>query len=151
MRGREYFYRVDREGALWHDDSKLEDQRFLDFFFRRLRRNDRSLHADWPWVSRCGNELNYARAETSPIVFKRLDADGLHYAGTLTQPFAPESLRVGPEGQLWHPSRHLGPCLLAPRITLGLGNSIEEGEAGFVLHWNGREHRIAVLAENEEQ
>jgi hypothetical protein len=70
--------------------SCLKDVRFLDFFFKRVRRNpyqhtshdgvddDATLTKnsfsfdDCAYVSRCGNELNFIRPDDTPVVYRAL-------------------------------------------------------------------------------
>jgi hypothetical protein len=84
-----YFYYVDAvNGFLFLDDMKhrnftscFKDKAFLSFFYSRLR-VARSTDpgygvygAAFPWVSPCGAELNWIRAEDTPIVFTELRPD----------------------------------------------------------------------------
>eukprot|EP00049_Salpingoeca_infusionum_P012329 m.224930 g.224930 ORF g.224930 m.224930 type:complete len:316 (-) comp15155_c0_seq4:2620-3567(-) len=76
VRGRrEYFYYIDHNGFLFLDDVRIcnftscfKDREFLDFFFNRLRKNDAERHEElFPWISRCGRELNFLRCDDTPI------------------------------------------------------------------------------------
>lgn len=76
---REYFYYIDHQGMLFLDDARMKnftscfkDVKFLDFFFRRLRTNETSRYARFPFVSRCGRERNYIRCDDVPIVYTKL-------------------------------------------------------------------------------
>ncbi|CEL92074.1 unnamed protein product [Vitrella brassicaformis CCMP3155] len=113
---REYFYVVGHQGHLFLEDTEpkniatsLKDGKFLDFFWRQLRENTSrpDLAERYPWVSPCGRELNWVRAEEAPIVFHSLceggDAPFLTYAGSLRVPFHPEQL-VSSRGRFFHPS-----------------------------------------------
>uniref|UniRef100_A0A8B9VA80 Chromosome 8 open reading frame 82 n=1 Tax=Anas zonorhyncha TaxID=75864 RepID=A0A8B9VA80_9AVES len=68
---REYFYYIDHRGQLFLDDAKVKnfitcfkDQRFLTFFFERLRPNRSGRYeAAFPYLSPCGRERNYVRCE----------------------------------------------------------------------------------------
>jgi len=131
---REYFYTIDREGRLRHQGTVLDDPGFVDFFFRRLRRNDTGRHPSHPFVSPCGREMNYVRAADRPVVFRRLiNEQSLLYAATLTVPFTPRSLRVSREGILYHaaPVGEFG--RLVPAVTMDLIDRIEETEHGFAF------------------
>ena len=102
---REYFYRIDAKGRLYHDNTEQTDASFLDFFFRRLKGNDTGQYRDYPYISPCGKEMNYVRSAGAPIVFRRLEQNrSLVYAGSLTQPWEPWNLRIGSDDQLYHPS-----------------------------------------------
>lgn len=80
-----YLYTVDLRGRLFLSDtlrrtdaSALRDARFLDVFFRRLRRSTRDEAAlagepdslAYKWASPCMGEVNLVRAEETPIVFR---------------------------------------------------------------------------------
>ena len=63
---RHYFYKMDTRGRLFLADTKrmnmatsLKDLTFLDFFFKRMKRNDTEVHSEYPYVSVCGRELNF--------------------------------------------------------------------------------------------
>ncbi|KAG0151872.1 hypothetical protein CROQUDRAFT_667577 [Cronartium quercuum f. sp. fusiforme G11] len=93
---------------------------FLDVLLGKLRPNRPSeknsadenlqrqqfLRDGYRWASRCGPELNFVKADCTPIVYQDLCKDNqLSYAGTLTTSFHPESLRVDPTtGYFFHPS-----------------------------------------------
>jgi hypothetical protein len=62
---RQYFYTVDEHGQLFLSDAKVKnfitaykDKTFLDFFTKRIRRNDTGSYSDqFPYISPCGKEL----------------------------------------------------------------------------------------------
>ena len=84
--------------------TSIKDNRFLDFFFRRLKWVDDTMHAwmnannisanEYPFVSPCGKqELNFIRPAAAPIIFHSLvesnDGKGkqLVFGGSMAQPF----------------------------------------------------------------
>lgn len=143
---REYFYRVDLRGRLWHANTVLTDPQFLDFFFRRLRANDSGRHREYPYVSPCAGEQNYLRCEDRAIVFHTLTADGhLLYAATLRVPFDPLALRHSAGGRLYHtaPIGELG--LLRSDLALSMMERLREDDRGYVLEWQGASHPIRRL------
>lgn len=104
-----------------------KDKKFLEFFFKRLKRNTTDHYSeDFPYISPCGREMNYIRCEDLPIVFNQLlKEDGqviqdisaygnnsttpsnefLSYGGTdgLTVPFQPQKLVMLPtSGRIYH-------------------------------------------------
>jgi Domain of unknown function (DUF4505) len=92
----------------------------LDFFFRRLRpvsSNELPLLQstgisvdEYPFVSPCGNELNFVRPAATPIVFHTLDqqATAFLYAGSLLQPFLTANLAISKlTGRLYHRCDHM--------------------------------------------
>lgn len=117
---RAYFYNVDIQGRLFLEETlpknvatSIKDDRFLNFFFRRLRPNDiaKSLAADYPYVSVCTpREINFIRPAVCPIVFHTLEIEErsstkatLYHAGSLATPFSPTCLAVSPQsGCLYH-------------------------------------------------
>ena len=120
MKTREYFYQIDAEGRLEHDGTVLSDVQFLNFFFRRLRRNDTGLYSEFNFVSPCGPEMNYAKSPGTAIVFRSLSADGnsLIYGGSLPWRFEPAALLRGSDDQLYHPGPLQEPGRIAPRLLL---------------------------------
>lgn len=115
---REYFYRIDAKGRLYHDNTEQTDSGFLDFFFRRLKINDTGHHPEYPYISPCGKEMNFVRSAGAPVVFRKLEENrSLVYAGSLTQPWEPMNLRIGSDDQLYHPSP-MGPGRISPDLLL---------------------------------
>jgi len=102
---REYHYRVDREGRLFHEGSEILDPAVLRFFWRTLHRTE-----DGRWLSVCQGEWNWVEPEETPFVIQRLrlSLDGagrlvsaeLALSGDYREPLDPASLAVGPGGML---------------------------------------------------
>jgi hypothetical protein len=93
--------------------SCIKDEKFLDFFFRRLQplrprdedllRGRDILTSEYPYVSPCGIELNFVRPAATPIVFHSLQEDELSYAGCMVQSFEEKHLAISEEtGRLYH-------------------------------------------------
>jgi Domain of unknown function (DUF4505) len=97
--------------------TSIKNVEFLNFFFRRIRRIEkreeeilRALEAeeDYPFVSPCGQELNFVRPADSPIVFHSLhDTDNgekeLVFGGNMVQPFCPDKIALTKDtGRLYH-------------------------------------------------
>ena len=102
-----YFYHVDLQGRLFLEDvnpkniaTSLKSNKFLDFFFRRLKRLPGSSPAhvappgfdDYGFISPCQGERNYVRPADQPIVFHTFEGSELVWGGTLTQAFEPSKL-----------------------------------------------------------
>lgn len=88
---RRYFFHVDLQGRLFLEETEpkniatcLKQDKFLAFFFKRVRRNDlgwgigdgvaeidRALE-DYPFISKCGDEMNFIRPADQAIVFEDL-------------------------------------------------------------------------------
>jgi uncharacterized protein len=87
---REYQYRVDGDGRVFHDGSEIVDAATLRFFLLGMRRE-----ADGRWLVPCQGERNWFSAEDTPFVVQRLRLDveggrlrqiGLVLAGDLGEP-----------------------------------------------------------------
>ena len=121
-----YFYSVDLQGRLFLEEvlpkniaTSLKDEKFVNFFFQRLRRVRDKEKAilekvgaadDYPFVSPCGVELNFVRPADSPVVFHELREDSVNgsgkqlvFGGNLSQPYRPDRLAMSPRtGRLYH-------------------------------------------------
>ncbi|CAM4686764.1 unnamed protein product [Leuciscus chuanchicus] len=164
---REYFYYIDHQGQLFLDDTKVKnfvtcfkDQRFLVFFFNRLKLNESGRYQqDFPFLSLCGRERNFVRCDDQPIVFTHLLSeagleDRLSYCGggaKLTVPFQPESLFMQPvSGRLYHPGpeRGGGVGLVRSALAIDLSAHFEfaagQESSGQPTHfmWAGRRHTL---------
>lgn len=108
--------------------SCFKDKVFLEFFFKRLRRNTTGRHEDaFPYLSLCGRERNFIRCDDLPIVFTHLlDGRDLSYGYTgdkLTFPFSPEQLFMSPEtGRVYHPvdEKYEGVALIRSKLAIEL-------------------------------
>lgn len=105
---------------LFLDDSKMKnftscfkDQKFLQFFFTRIRTNETGRFQDeFPFVSLCGRERNYLRCDDLPVVFTEIlkRPNGTlfsfaHAGDLMTFPFDPESICMLPKtGRIYHPA-----------------------------------------------
>lgn len=113
---REYFYVIDVHGYLYLEEtasknftSAFKNKPFLDFFFSRLDINSTSRYKEnYPFLSRCGPELNYVRADDAPIVYTDLTPDRHNLiwgGGTLKTPFNPALIYVSEKtGFMYHPA-----------------------------------------------
>jgi acyl-coenzyme A thioesterase PaaI-like protein len=122
---RDYFYHVDARGTLTLDGIIQDDPWFLDLFYRRLAQTANPMFSDYPYVSRCGDEMNYLSPADTPIVYMRRDGDRLLYAaGTLSVPFEPASLTYSSQGVLYHkaPVGTLG--RIVPSLAMELSRDI---------------------------
>ncbi len=64
---REYTYRVDGEGRIFHDGSEIVDAATLRFFLLALQRT-----RDGRWLALCQGERNWFEPEDTPFVVQRL-------------------------------------------------------------------------------
>lgn len=152
-----YFYSVDLQGRLFLEESlpkniatSLKDEKFLDFFFSKLRRvrdkekailEEVGAAGDYPFVSPCGIELNFVRPADAPIVFHELredpDSNGkqLVFGGNLSQPYLPEKIAMSPRtGRLYHEltSDNRGAKENKPLTPLHTSESAEKPEYGLI-------------------
>ena len=99
------------------------DKDFLAFFFKRLRLNKTTDYVDeFPYISRCGPEINFLRCENKPIVYTDIISADNHgddriimngIGEKMTFPFNPTKLCMLPKnGRVYHP---------APRKVGGAG------------------------------
>ncbi len=145
---REYHYRVDRDGRLFHAGSEVVDPAVLRLFWRTLRRTE-----EGRWLSVCQGELNWVEAEETPFVVQRLrltlDEAGrlvaaeLILPGDYREPLDPASLAVGAGGFLSSAIR--GGAYLARlgrTAALQLAPHLVEREGIVSLAMGGRLHRV---------
>jgi Protein of unknown function (DUF1285) len=95
---REYRYRVDREGRIFHDGSEIVDPAVLRFFLRAMRRTPAGA-----WLVVCQGEHNWFDVDDTPFVVQRvhleiragaLQAVSLELAGGLREPLDPTTLEA---------------------------------------------------------
>lgn len=124
----------------------------------------------YEWTSPCGFELNLIRCQDMPIVYRELSEDeGMpKWAGSLAEPFRPDSLVVDPRnGYVYHPSPQpssrrrskngsverygslslLGSNLVLSRLAEGLDidpDAFERGVGGSI-EWKGQRYDLGLL------
>lgn len=95
---REYRYRVDAEGRIFHDGSEIVDAPTLRFFLRAMARTP-----EGAWLVVCQGERNWFEADETPFVVQRVrpaPADGasggleLVLAGEHREPLDPGTLET---------------------------------------------------------
>ncbi len=93
---REYTYRVDGEGRVFHDGTEIVDPATLRFFLLALQRTP-----DDRWLALCQGERNWFEAADTPFVIQRLGlgvTDGrlnaveLRLVGDYREPLDPATL-----------------------------------------------------------
>lgn len=93
---REYHYRVDREGRIFHDGTEIVDAATLRFFLLALQRAP-----DGRWLAVCQGERNWFEPYDTPFVVQRLGLGvaegrlrsvGLYFAGDYREPLDPATL-----------------------------------------------------------
>jgi len=95
---REYQYRVDGDGRVYHDGTEIVDAPTLRFFLLGMRREP-----DGRWLVPCQGEQNWFAAADTPFVIQRLRLDvadgglrgaGVILAGELTEALDPAGLET---------------------------------------------------------
>lgn len=135
--------------------SCFKDKQFLEFFFKRLRRNTSGRYEEsFPFISLCGRERNFIRCDDLPIVFTHLLNDGqqLSYGYTgdkLVFPFTPEHLYMSPNtGRVYHPAeqKYEGIALIRSKLAIELskGFEFEAGEDHPPTHFLWKGDRITL-------
>ena len=93
---REYVYRVDAEGRVFHDGSEIVDPPTLRFFLLALQRTP-----EGRWLALCQGERNWFEADDTPFVVQRLGLESaggvlsrveLRLAGDYREPLDPATL-----------------------------------------------------------
>ena len=88
---RQYHYRVDRDGRIFHDGTEIVDGITLRFFLRALTKTP-----EGRWLVTCQGEQNWFEADVTPFVVRRLstNADGfdVHLGGDVVERLAPDTL-----------------------------------------------------------
>lgn len=141
---REYFYSIDSAGRLFHDKSELSDPSFLDFFFQRIRPNNTGRHEAYPFISPCGNEMNFIEPAGIPVVFSSLEDGLFRYAASLRIPFNPDAL-LFQGGAILHPVSDGVLGRPGTRLAMELGAHIVPFGPWFAFQNEGRLHIIEPL------
>lgn len=134
MSTREYFYDLSDRGILSLNGLEQDDPWFVDFFYRRLAPTANPMFPDYPFVSRCGDEMNYVKPADTPIVFTRMEQGRLFYGVSLSVPFNASSLVYSPDGVLYHAAPVGDRGRLVPALATELGCHIEHWGPMYALH-----------------
>ena len=147
---REYRYRVDRDGRIFHDGTEIVDPAVLRFFLRAMTRTD-----DGRCLVLCQGERNWFEAPDTPFVVQRLrlrvevgvlEAAELCFLGDLREPLDPRTLET---------ERDLLFCRIrggAFRARFGriavqpLAPFLVDGGEGSVLVLGGARHPVRAAA-----
>jgi hypothetical protein len=148
---REYRYRVDGEGRVFHDGTEIVDPAVLRFFLRAMRRTE-----DGRWLVVCQGERNWFEVDGTPFVVQRArltrDGDGrptaveLDFAGGLRETLDPTALAAD-GGRLVCRNRS-GQLARFGRVALQqLAPLLQEDGRGAALVLGDARYPIAVAAE----
>jgi hypothetical protein len=147
MAVREYQYKVDTDGRVFHDGSEIVDPATLRFFLLGMRRE-----ADGRWLVPCQGEQNWFSAEDTPFVVQRLRLEveggrlrgiGLVLAGDLQEPLDPATLETE-AGRLYCRVRRGAFRARFGRLAMQqLAPYLEESAGRVTLSLDGARHAIA--------
>ena len=144
---RQYHYRVDGDGRVFHDGSEIVDAATLRFFLLGMRREP-----DGRWLVPCQGEQNWFAAADTPFVVQRLRLDvdagrlrgvGLDLAGGLQEALAPATLE-SEDGRLYCRVRRGAHRARFGRLAMQqLAPHLEESAGRTTLLMGGARHAIA--------
>ncbi|OXU25825.1 hypothetical protein TSAR_015628 [Trichomalopsis sarcophagae] len=168
-RVREYFYYIDHQGMLYLDDTRIKnftscfkDKKFLQFFFKRLQKNNTERYREFPFLSLCGRERNFVRCNDLPIVFTHIlqkenketgekeDHFSYNHAHELLMlPFQPNKIFMSPDtGRVYHPGPEITGGIGLVKSSLAIEFSslfdFEHGEESGPTHflWQGKKYNL---------
>jgi hypothetical protein len=166
---RNYFYHIDLSGRLFNEEvtpkniaTSLKADKFLDFFFKRLRRNDTGEFTDYPYFSPCGKEKNFILPADVGVAFHDYNeaSNELMWGGTLKTIFEPASLAFSKRtGRMYHycpAKKEYALVKSSVAVAFAANIEIEEGDDGeSVYYYNSSEDealklKLAALPEEEE-
>jgi hypothetical protein len=146
MTVRQYQYKVDADGRVFHDGSEIVDPATLRFFLLGMRRE-----VDGRWLVPCQGEQNWFEVEDTPFVVQRLRLDveggrlrrvGLVLAGDLQEPLDPATL-AAEGGRLYCRVRRGAFRARMGRLALQqLAPYLEERDGRVMLLIDGARHVI---------
>lgn len=144
---REYHYRVDAEGRIFHDGSEVLDPLTLRFFVRAMTSTP-----DGRWLVVCQGERNWFECERTPFVVQRVrpvrreDAVGgleLVLAGDSREPLDPATLEAV-DGRLYcRVGRGAFPARFGRLALQQLGAYLADDGGRPVLVFDGRRYPIS--------
>ncbi|MCX6140265.1 MAG: DUF4505 family protein [Candidatus Kapabacteria bacterium] len=136
---RDFYYELTDRGVLHLNGFVQDDPWFLDFFFRRLAPTANPEYPEYPFVCRCGDEMNYLKPSDTPIVYTGFDGSRLFYGHSLTTPFYPERLSYSEDGVLYHWAPVGERARIVPAVATEIAKHIDKwGPYYAFLADNGR-------------
>jgi hypothetical protein len=143
---RQYRYRVDAEGRVFHDGSEVVDPLTLRFFVRAMTRTP-----DGRWLVVCQGEHNWFEADGTPLVVQRVRPvpDGgapagleLVLAGGHREPLDPGTLETEGGRLYCRVGRGALPALFGRIALQQLAAHLTEDGGGPALVLQGARHAI---------
>ncbi|MCO6465198.1 MAG: DUF4505 family protein [Bradyrhizobiaceae bacterium] len=142
---RDYYYSLDLLGNLSLDGVVQDDPWFLDFFFRRLAPTANPHYPEYPYVSRCGDEMNYLKPADTPIVYTGYDGARLYYANSLNVLFHPDRLAYSPDGVIYHAAQVGQYGRLVPQVAMEVARHIQPWGPYYAFHDSSRQRIVPLL------
>jgi len=143
---REYRYRVDAEGRVFHDGSEIVDPPTLRFFLLAMTRTP-----EGQWLAVCQGERNWFESDETPFVVQRLRpvlrdgaVEGLELvlAGEYREPLDPETLESAGGRLHCRVRRGAFPARFGRLALQQLGPHLRDEGGQPVLVLGGRRHPI---------
>jgi hypothetical protein len=143
---REYRYRVDAEGRVFHDGSEIVDPPTLRFFLLAMTRTP-----EGQWLAVCQGERNWFEPDETPFVVQRLRpvlrggaVEGLELvlAGEYREPLDPETLESAGGRLHCRVRRGAFPARFGRLALQQLGPHLRDEGGQPVLFLGGRRHPI---------
>jgi len=147
---RDYYYELDERGVLTLDGSVQDDPWFLDFFFRRLAPTANPDYPDHPYVSRCGDEMNYLHPADTPIIYTGYDGERLTYAHSLSVLMHPDRLSYSRDGVLYHAALVGERGRIVSQVAMELSRAIEHWGPYYAYH-DQRRNRVTPITPIEHE
>lgn len=141
---RDYYYELSDRGVLTLDGAVQDDPWFIDFFFRRLAPTANPDYPEYPYVCRCGDEMNYLHVADTPIIYNGFDGSRLLYGNSLSTPFYPERLAYSADGILYHWAPVGNKGRIVPHVAIELARSIEPWGPFFAFVDDQTQQRIPL-------
>lgn len=152
---REYHYRVDREGRIYHDGTEIVDPATLRFFLLALTRT-----LEGRWLAVCQGERNWfepegGRPDDTPFIVQRLRltvesgrlrAVELCLAGDYREPLDPATLEQNDERLFCAVRRGASRARFGRLAMQQLAPYLSDGPDGPALALDGRRHALQRAA-----
>lgn len=113
--------------------SCFKENKFLQFFFKRIRQNNTERYQEFPFISLCGRERNFIRCDDVPIVYTHIitkDSEDVttygHAGDLLVAPFMPDKIYMLPTtGRVYHPTEenYGGIALVRSKLAIELSKN----------------------------
>lgn len=145
---RVYYYQIDTEGRLWHENSEITDPHVLNFFLRHLETT-----ASGRLRVLCMGETNWIEAEDVPYIIQSIYMDSevctLNFSGNYHEVLMPQTLWVGLANVLYCKVRQgQFTARFNRKAYMQLSAHIEADlENGFFLKLGAQKYPILIAAE----